>query len=218
MITGTSLPNKKWERRVGKRLGPLGKSCLRSASGFGLAIRPIIFTCLFRRPRGSRCKNAPYAASVQENFELSDYRGDCLGCNCLFEDFSSVRGRVEFPVVMLPRIGSSARMTRKSCPTDHTDLKCDNIEHSFHYRKLGWLSRRYENREFFNDHPKVYIRQRPRLADGAARSPLWESLYGYNRRWRMDGAWQRVHGILQRTLLELEGCEAQRRAAVLNNQ
>ena len=94
-------------------------------------------------------------------------------------------------------------MTRKSYPSDLTALQWDNIEHLFPQPKTGGRPRKYDNRDLVNG--VLYV-----LSGGCAwrmmphDSPPWESVYGYYRRWRLDGTWQRVHEVLRRSLCWLK--------------
>ena len=108
-------------------------------------------------------------------------------------------------------------MTRKPYPSDLTDVQWDNIEHLFPQPKPGGRPRKYDNRELVNG--VLYV-----LGSGCAWRmlphdfPPWESVYGYYRRWRLDGTWQHVHDDLRRTLRQVEGRQAQPSAAVLDSQ
>jgi putative transposase len=48
--------------------------------------------------------------------------------------------------------------------------------------------------------------------------PPWQTVYGYFRRWRLDGVWERIHDRLRDLVREQEGRERQPTAAVLDTQ
>jgi len=48
--------------------------------------------------------------------------------------------------------------------------------------------------------------------------PPWSTVYGYFRRWRMDGTWQQIHDRLRADVREKEGRSIQPSAAVLDSQ
>src|SRR6202051_3253547 len=108
-------------------------------------------------------------------------------------------------------------MNRKPYPSDLTDLQWDNIEHLFPAPKMGGRPRKYDNREIVN--AILYV-----VRGGAAWRmlphdfPLWESVYGYFRRWRLAGLWQRIHDILVRDVREQEGRDPEPSAAILDSQ
>ena len=108
-------------------------------------------------------------------------------------------------------------MTRKSYPSDLTDLQWDNIEQLFPQPKLGGRPRKYDNAELMNG--VLYV-----LCSGCAWRmlphdfPPWQSVYGYYRRWRLDGTWQRVHDCLRPTVRQVEGHDEEPSAAILDSQ
>jgi putative transposase len=108
-------------------------------------------------------------------------------------------------------------MTRKSYPSDLTDVQWDNVEHLFPAPKPGGRPRSYDNREIVNG--VLYV-----LCSGCAWRmmphdfPPWESVYGYFRRWRLDGTWLRVHDVLRADLRQQVGRDPQPSAAVLDSQ
>jgi len=48
--------------------------------------------------------------------------------------------------------------------------------------------------------------------------PPWQTVYGYFRRWRIDGAWEHIHHRLRADVREKEGRSSQPSAAVLDSQ
>ena len=48
--------------------------------------------------------------------------------------------------------------------------------------------------------------------------PPWETVYGYFRRWRISGLWQRIHDRLRSLGSQAEGRQSQPSAAILDSQ
>jgi len=48
--------------------------------------------------------------------------------------------------------------------------------------------------------------------------PPWSTAWGYSRRWRKDGNWERIHDALRPKVRELEGREPTPSAAVVDSQ
>jgi putative transposase len=48
--------------------------------------------------------------------------------------------------------------------------------------------------------------------------PPWQTVYGYFRRWRIDGVWERLHERLRATVRQAEGRHRQPSAAILDSQ
>lgn len=48
--------------------------------------------------------------------------------------------------------------------------------------------------------------------------PPWKTVYGYFRRWRIDGAWEHIHDHLRAKVRQQEGRERQPSAAILDSQ
>jgi transposase len=87
-------------------------------------------------------------------------------------------------------------MTRKSYPTDLTDLYRENIAHLIPPPKTGGRPRTSSNREFLN---AIFYHVR---AGGSWRClprdfTLLESAYAYFRAWQEDGTWQTIHDALR---------------------
>jgi putative transposase len=108
-------------------------------------------------------------------------------------------------------------MSRKTYPSDLTDLQWDNIEHLFPPPKSGGRPRVYSNRDLVA--AILYVTR-----SGCSWRmlphdfPPWESVYGYFRRWRLAGLWQTIHDGLVVTVRQLDGREAQPSAAILDSQ
>lgn len=48
--------------------------------------------------------------------------------------------------------------------------------------------------------------------------PPWQTVYGYFRKWRLDGTWQRIHDRLRGDVREQEGHERQPSAGIIDSQ
>ena len=48
--------------------------------------------------------------------------------------------------------------------------------------------------------------------------PNWQTVYGYFRRWRIDGTWQQIHDCLRIDVREKEGRHAQPSAGIIDSQ
>ena len=48
--------------------------------------------------------------------------------------------------------------------------------------------------------------------------PPWQTVYGYFRKWRLDGTWQHIHDRLRGDVREQEGRERQPSAAIIDSQ
>lgn len=48
--------------------------------------------------------------------------------------------------------------------------------------------------------------------------PPWQTVYGYMRRWKLDGTWQRIHDALREEIRQRDGREATPSAAILDSQ
>jgi transposase len=108
-------------------------------------------------------------------------------------------------------------MTRKSYPSDLTDLQWSNIEHLIPGPKPGGRPRRYGNRDLVE--AIFYL-----LSAGCAWRglphdfPPWDSVYGYFRRWQKDGTWQVVHDALRDDARLVAGRESEPTAGILDSQ
>jgi len=108
-------------------------------------------------------------------------------------------------------------MTRKSYPSDLTDLQWSNIEHLIPGAKPGGRPRKYDNRDLVD--AIFYL-----LASGCQwralpqEFPPWDSVYGYFRRWQKEGTWQRVHDALRNDARALAERDEQPTAAILDSQ
>jgi transposase len=107
--------------------------------------------------------------------------------------------------------------TRKSYPSDLTDLQWSNIEHLFPGPKPGGRPRRYANRELTD---AVFYLLRSGCAWRALPHdfPPWDSVYGYFRRWQADGTWRKVHDALRDECRAFDDRERQPTAGILDSQ
>jgi putative transposase len=48
--------------------------------------------------------------------------------------------------------------------------------------------------------------------------PRWQTVYGYFRKWRLDGTWKHIHDRLRGDISEQEGCNRQPSAGILDSQ
>jgi putative transposase len=108
-------------------------------------------------------------------------------------------------------------MTRKSYPTDLSDVQWENIAHLIPAPKSGGRPRSYANRELCNAmfyHVRAGCSWRSLPHD----YPPWESVYAYFRQWQDDGTWQIVHDALRDQLRGDDGREATPTAAIIDSQ
>ena len=107
--------------------------------------------------------------------------------------------------------------TRKSYPSDLTDLQWSNIGHLFPGPKPGGRPRQYANRDLAD---AVFYVLRSGCAWRALPHdlPPWDSVYGYFRRWQADGTWQNIHDALREECRAVDGREPQPTAAILDSQ
>jgi putative transposase len=48
--------------------------------------------------------------------------------------------------------------------------------------------------------------------------PPWQTVYGYLRRWKLDGTWQQIHDALREEIRQRDGREASPSAAIIDSQ
>jgi putative transposase len=108
-------------------------------------------------------------------------------------------------------------MSRQPYPSDLADVQWDNLEHLFPPDKTGGRPRKYSNRDLVD--AILYVTRSGCTWRMLPHDfPPWQSVYGYFRRWRLSGLWQRIHDGLVATLRQLDGREAQPSAAILDSQ
>ena len=108
-------------------------------------------------------------------------------------------------------------MNRTPYPTDLTDPQWERLEPFVPPAKPGGRPRTVDVREVLNAY--FYL-----LRAGCAWRmlphdfPPWRTVYSCVRRWRLDGAWERLHERLREEVRLAEGRPAQPSAAILDSQ
>ena len=108
-------------------------------------------------------------------------------------------------------------MSNQLYPSDLTDREWEYIKGMIPPAKSGGRRRKTDMRQVVN--AIFYISR----TGGAWRYlpreyPPWQTVYGYFRRWRIDGAWEHIHDRLRASVREKEGRSSQPSAAVLDSQ
>ena len=106
-------------------------------------------------------------------------------------------------------------MSYQLYPSDLTDREWEYIKEMIPPPKPGGRDRKTDMRQVVN--AIFYISR----TGGAWRYlpreyPPWQTVYGYFRRWRIDGAWEHIHHRLRADVREKEGRSSQPSAAVLD--
>jgi transposase len=108
-------------------------------------------------------------------------------------------------------------MKRKPYPSDLTDAQWDELAPLVPAPKPGGHPRTVDMREVING--ILYV-----LRSGCTWRmmphdlPPWGTAWGYFRRWRNDGTWERIHDALRPKVRELAGREATPSAAIIDSQ
>ncbi len=108
-------------------------------------------------------------------------------------------------------------MNRKPYPSDLTDEQWEELAPLIPLAKLGGRPRTVDMREVING--TLYV-----LRSGCTWRmiphdlPPWGTVWGYFRRWRKDGTWERIHDALRPKVRELEGREPTPSAAIIDSQ
>ena len=108
-------------------------------------------------------------------------------------------------------------MRKQLYPCDMTDREWEYIKHLIPPAKFGGRYRVTDVRKTLN--AIFYITR-----TGSAwrylplEYPPWQTVYGYFRKWRLDGTWQRIHDRLRGDVREQEGRERQPSAAIIDSQ
>lgn len=108
-------------------------------------------------------------------------------------------------------------MNRKPYPSDLTDEQWEELAPLIPLAKLGGRPRTIDMREVING--TLYV-----LRSGCTWRmiphdlPPWGTVWGYFRRWRKDGTWERIHDALRPKVRELEGREPTPSAAIIDSQ
>ncbi len=108
-------------------------------------------------------------------------------------------------------------MTRRAYPTDLTDAQWAILEPYVPAPKPGGRPAKHSRREIVN--AQFYV-----LRGGIAWRamphdlPPWQTVYDYFRRWRIDGAWERINTALRERVRIKVGREPTPSAAILDSQ
>jgi putative transposase len=108
-------------------------------------------------------------------------------------------------------------MSNQLSPSDLTDREWDYTKCMIPAAKSGGRRRVTDMRQTLN--AIFYLTP----AGSAWRNlpleyPPWQTVYGYFRIWRLEGAWQRIHDRLRGDVREQEGRERQPSAAIVNSK
>ena len=108
-------------------------------------------------------------------------------------------------------------MNRKPYPSDLTDAQGEELAPLLPPAKPGGHPRTVEMREVINGILYMLRRGCPwRMMPHDL--PPWGTAWGYFRRWRKDGTWQRIHEALRPRVREAEGREPTPSAAIIDSQ
>jgi putative transposase len=108
-------------------------------------------------------------------------------------------------------------MARKRYPTDLTDAQWRVLQPLIPPAEPGGRPREVDMREVLNG---IFYQTR----GGASWRmlphdlPPWGTVHYYYRRWRLDGAWQRMHDALRGKVRRKAGRKASPSAAILDSQ
>ena len=108
-------------------------------------------------------------------------------------------------------------MNRKPYPSDLTDDQWEELAPLIPLAKPGGRPRTVDMREVING--TLYV-----LRSGCTWRmmphdlPPWGKVWGYFRRWRKDGTWERIHDALRPKVRESEGREPTPAAAIIDSQ
>ena len=108
-------------------------------------------------------------------------------------------------------------MNRKPYPSDLTDAQWQELAPLLPAAKPGGRPRTVDMREVIN--AILYV-----LRSGCTWRmvphdlPPWSTAWGYFRRWRKNGTWERIHDALRPKVREMEGREPSPSAAIIDSQ
>ena len=108
-------------------------------------------------------------------------------------------------------------MNRESYPSDLTDPQWEELAPLIPPAKRGGHPRTVNMREVING--ILYVLRSGctwRMMPHAL--PPWSTAWGYFRRWRKDGNWERIYDALRPKVRELEGREPTPSAAIIDSQ
>jgi len=108
-------------------------------------------------------------------------------------------------------------MSNELYPSDLTDREWEYIKSMIPAAKSGGRNRVTDMRQtlnaiFYINRAGCAWRYLPR------EYPPWQTVYGYFRRWRQDGTWQRIHDRLRGNVREQEGRDRQPSAGIIDSQ
>ena len=108
-------------------------------------------------------------------------------------------------------------MYRKPYPSDLTDAQWQELAPLLPAAKPGGRPRTVDMREVIN--AILYV-----LRSGCTWRmvphdlPPWSTAWGYFRRWRRNGTWERIHDALRPKVREMEGRDPSPSAAIIDSQ
>ena len=108
-------------------------------------------------------------------------------------------------------------MNRKPYPSDLTDAQWQELAPLLPAAKPGGRPRAVDMREVIN--AILYV-----LRSGCTWRmvphdlPPWSTAWGYFRRWRKNGTWERIHDALRPKVREMEGRDPSPSAAIIDSQ
>jgi putative transposase len=108
-------------------------------------------------------------------------------------------------------------MERKPYPSDLTDAQWEELAPLIPPAKPGGHPRTVDMREVING--ILYV-----LRSGCTWRmmphdlPPWSTAWGFFRRWRQDGTWERIHDALRPRVREAAGREPTPSAAIIDSQ
>jgi putative transposase len=108
-------------------------------------------------------------------------------------------------------------MSYQLYPSDMTDREWEYIKDMIPAAKPGGRNRVTDMRRTLN---AIFYLTRTGCAWRylPLEYPPWQTVYGYFRKWRLDGTWQRIHDRLRGDVREQEGRERQPSAAIIDSQ
>jgi putative transposase len=108
-------------------------------------------------------------------------------------------------------------MNRRPYPSDLTDAQWQELAPLLPAAKPGGRPRTVDMREVIN--AILYV-----LRSGCTWRmvphdlPPWSTAWGYFRRWRKNGSWERIHDALRPKVREMEGRDPSPSAAIIDSQ
>lgn len=108
-------------------------------------------------------------------------------------------------------------MSYQLYPSDLTDREWDRLKKLIPPAKIGGRSRTTDVRLLIN--AILYLTRNGISWRAMPREyPPWQTVYGYFRRWRIDGVWLRIHEHLRCEVRRAEGRHSQPSAAIIDSQ